>query len=404
MSTLIKNVGILDARKATPEQIAEIGKLNNVGCLIVSQDNRGEFVKVSMENVGKMSELDHEYRLHTGPLDITKQMLEDSAGEVKLCVVGPLTVSQDVGVELLQAKLGGLHLIGPASVPEHLYGAFMSQVKEITGTVAVETGTGKLSMGKITISNAYLTGLDDHTDLSVTGNVTFEEEVDPGLFARKIASLRVMGVVKCNDKQEAMMRKALVDSDKTKVKLTRFDFHYVPGGTIIDTFTLMTVGKQTISCYGLLILDKEVTSEILREKDISFEAGTVYFPKSIMQEMVNRLSSSTKGLPYEPGTLGVITGEQCMTSARLNSMPDASTLVVIGELEVDEGVSLAEISTKIATVDNYGEIRASKDIASILQGKLRQDEGSITCCDDESEASSEQTFDSVIQNVATYTF
>ncbi len=404
MSTLIKNVGILDARKATPEQIREIGKLNNVGCMVLSRENKAEFLKVSMENVGKMTELDDDYKLHTGPLEITRQMLEDSPNGVKLCVVGPLTVSQDIPVELLQAKLSGLHLIGPASVPEHLYGAFMSQIAEITGTVAVESGSGKMSMGKITISNAYLSGLDDHTELSVTGNVTFEEEVDPGLFARKIAALRVTGAVKCNDKQEAMMRKALIDSEQTKIKLTKFDFHYVPGGTIIDTFTLMTVGKQTISCYGLLILDKEVTAELIKEKNISFEAGTVYFPKSIMREMVTRLHSGTKGLPYEPGTLGVITGEQCMTSARLASMPDASTLVVIGELEIDEGVTIAEINAKIANVDNYGEINASKDIASILQGKLRQDEGSITYSGDDSGESSEVDYDNVIQNFATYTF
>lgn len=403
MSTLIKNVGIIDARKATPEQIREIGKLNNVGCMIVSQSNRSEFVKISMENVGKMTELDDEYKLHTGPLEISKQMLEDSLQGVKLCVVGPLSVNRDVTVKLLQDKLTGLHLIGPASVPQHLYGAFMTKVIEITGHVAVEADAGKQSIGKISISNSYLEGLDDHTQLSVVGNVTFEAEIDPGLFARKIASLNVTGLVKCDNSQEAMMRKVLVESDKTRVKLTRYDFHYVPGGTVIDSFTLMTVGKQTISCYGLLILDKEVSAELLAEKNISFEAGTVYFPKSIMQEMAKRLSAGTKGLPYEPGTLGVVSGEQCMTSARLAAMPDNGTLVVIGELEVDEGVTPAEIHAKIGIVDNYGEIRATKDIASILQGKLRQDEGSITCCDEAAETA-EQNYDNIIQNVATYTF
>lgn len=403
MSTLIKNVGIIDARKATPEQIREIGKLNNVGCLIVSQSNRAEFVKISMENVGKMTELDDEYKLHTGSLEITRQMLEDATLGVKLCVVGPLSVNRDVSVALLQDKLAGLHLIGPASVPQHLYGAFMSKVKEITGHVAVESDAGKQSMGKINISNTYLEGLEDHTQLSVVGNVTFESEVDPGLFARKIASLKVTGMVKCDNTQEAMMRKVLVESEQTRVKLTRYDFHYVPGGTVIDSFTLMTVGKQTISCYGLLILDKEVEAELLAEKNITFEAGTVYFPKSIMQEMAKRLSPGTKGLPYEPGALGVVSGEQCMTSARLAAMPDHGTLVVIGELEVDEGVSPEEIHAKIGVVDNYGEIRASKDIASILQGKLRQDEGSITCCDEEEEAA-ELNYENIIQNVATYTF
>lgn len=89
MPTLIQNVGILDARKATLEQIREIAKLNNVGCLVVNSTCKADLLKVDMLNVGKMLELDDDYKLHTGPLEISRQMLEDSPAPLKLCVVGP---------------------------------------------------------------------------------------------------------------------------------------------------------------------------------------------------------------------------------------------------------------------------------------------------------------------------
>lgn len=402
MSTLIKNVGILDVRKASPEQIREIGKIVNVGCLVTSAESKAQLLKVNLQNIGKLAELDLDYKLHTGPLEITRAMLESSEQGVKLCVVGPLSVDGDIPVELLQAKLAGLYLIGPASVPKHLYGAFMSSVKEITGPVSASNSTGKKTTGKITITNEYLNSLEDATELSIAGNLTFAEEVDPELFDRKIASIKVVGQVKCLNTQEEMMRKALVESEATRVRIIQVDFHYVPGGTMLDTFTIMTVNKQTVSCPGLLILDDDVTEELIRQKNIRFEAGTLYFPKTVMHEMVARLAPKTRGIPYEVGRIELVTGEQALTSARLEAMQDRTALLVVGTLEVDDDLPLDGINAKIAVLDNYGEITANRDIASILQGKLRQNEGSIRIKDDEAESGEDEGYDTVIENMASY--
>jgi hypothetical protein len=402
MSTLIKNIGILDARQATLEQIRALGRIVNVGCLVVNKETKAEFMKVGMLNVGKMLELDDSYKLHTGPLEITQQMLEDSQDGVKLCVVGPLTVEPNIPPELLQKKLCGLYLVGPASVPEPLYGIFMNCVKEIVGPVVSVPVSGIKTRGNITLTNDYLKGLKDASDISVSGNVTFAEDLDLELLKQKITTLRVAGAVKCSQEQETVMRTILADSDKTKIRIYRLDFHYVPGGTMLDTFTMLTINKQTISCYGLLILDEDLTEEIILQKDIRFEAGTLYFPKSMMQAMSTRLAPGTKGIPYEPGKLEVITCEQTITNARLEEMQDKSTLVVIGELEIDDEVRQETLSAKIATLDNYGEVTASKNIASVLQGKLRQNEGSMRIKGEDDEDLEDEGYDNVIANVATY--
>lgn len=403
MPTLIKNVGILDTRNATPEQIRAIGKLENVGCLVVNAANKVEFLKISQLNVGKIVELDDDYKLHTGPIEITPQMLEDALQGVKLCVVGPLTVDLEVSVELLQKKLIGLLLVGPAAVPQHLHGAFMSAAREIIGPVAAISSTGKRAKGQVTISDDYLNSLEDGTDLNVQGSVTFDDQVDMELFRRKITSLRIQGTVKCLPDQEPMMRKVLQDPGKTRIRIIRLDYHYVPGGTLLDTFTMMTVNKQTVSCYGLLILDSDLTEELIRQKDIHFEAGTLYFPKTVMQEMATRLAPGTRGIPYEPGKMEYVGCEQILTKARLDAIADRITLVVTGELEICDDVPLELLSAKVGVLDNYGEILATRDAASILQGKLRQNDGVIRIKGEDEEEEDLSSFDNVIENAATYT-
>lgn len=403
MSTLIKNIGILDARKATPEQIESIGRLNNIGCLVIGTKNKAAFMKTGMQNVGRMLELDDSYRVHTGPLHINAQMLSDTAQPLRYCVVGPLSVDADVSPELLQEKLEGICLIGPASVPEKLYGTFMSVAKDITGIVSVASSTGKMDMGEITVNNAYLEALDDAADLSITGKLYFSDDTDPALFERKVASLRVMGIIKCPHTLEEHLRKVLVEADKARVRIHRLDYHYVPGGTIVDTFTMLTVDKQTISCHGILVLEEDLTADVINQRDIRFEAGTLYFPREIMREMATRLAPGTKGLPYEPGKLEVVTGEQSMTNARLQEMPDKATLVVLGKLDVDESVEIPLISSKIGTLDNFGSITALRDIASILQSRLRMNEGGIDIREDELAEDDTSGYDNIIENLATYT-
>ncbi|NMD12157.1 MAG: hypothetical protein GYA77_01265 [Candidatus Cloacimonetes bacterium] len=403
MPTLIQNVGILDARKATLEQIREIAKLNNVGCLVVNSTCKADLLKVDMLNVGKMLELDDDYKLHTGPLEISRQMLEDSPAPLKLCVVGPLSIECDVNPELLLQKISGLCLIGPASIPKALHGAFMSAVKDQVGpisTLSCDGGNTLNRVGKLTITNNYLESLDDNSELNLAGSLELMEEVDPQLFTRKIARIKVVGSVECALKHEEMLRKVLVTPQGTEVRIIRADFHYVPGGTQLDTFTIMTFGKKTISCPGLLILDEEFNEVIVREQDIRFEAGTLYFPKTVMKEMAARLSPGSRGIPYEPGKLALVTSEQNMTQVRLETLPDNSLLLVNGILEFDDDIDPEMLTAKIGCLDNYGEITASKDIASILQGKLRRDEGSIVI---KGREEPEEEYDHVIQNVATYT-
>lgn len=404
MSTLIRNIGVLDARQAKPEQIKQIAKMENIGFLAVNPNNKADFLNISSQNIGKILELDDDYKFHVGKYNITRQMLEESDNGLKICMVGELTIDSDIPAELLKAKLLGFYLVGEANVPDELYGVFMSVAKDITGRVSKSSLTGKKSMGNITITDDYLKSLEDGTELAVIGNVIFSEKFDSKLFLQKIKKISVIGHIKLLDSQTELLHKVWTESETCRLKVLKIDHHYVPSGTRLDAFTLMTIDKPVISCNGQFFLETDVTAEIIAEKKFSFDAqGAVYFPKSLMSAMATKLTKDTKGLPYEAGKLEVMSGEQNLTTVRLNAMQDGITLVVLGGLDVDDDVAIDLLSSKIAVLDNYGEITAGKDVASILQSRLRKDKGSFQIRGEEGSEDADDAFDTIIENAGTYT-
>ena len=299
-------------------------------------------------------------------------------------------------------KLDSLYLVGHASVPENLYGAFMHYVKEITGQVDIVPDTGKAIVGKVMLNDSYLEGLEDGTKLAIVGKLNLAEDLKPELFAQKVVSLSVVGTISCLDSQEAMLRQVLKDNGKSKLRISRSDCHNLPDGSRIDPFTLMSITKPFICSRGIIILDEQISPELLQEQSVKFEAAAVYFPSSLMKPMLNRLNGETKGFPYEAGKLELTSGHQLMTAVRLDSMAERCTLVVSGELEIDAGIQPESLAAKIGILDNYGRILASRDAASLLQGKLRQNEGEIKAQSDDDEDLETESYDHVIENVATY--
>lgn len=405
MSTLMRNIGILDARQAKPEQIQEIGKIDNVGALVVSAANKAEFLKISMQNIGKTLELDDDYKLQVGHYNMTKQMLEDSDSGIKLCIVGQIYLDDDIPAELLKVKLLGLYLVGQATVPEHLYGVFMSAAKDITGIVSKASQSGKKILGNVIIDDNYLNALEDGTELGVVGNVTLAEKVDAELFLTKISRIKVVGNVKCLDSQTEMLGKVWSVNEVSRLKVIKADYHYLSSGTKLDAFALMKVVKPVISCSGQLILDEEITSDLLKDKDKTFDVkGGLYFPKLLMKEMSTRLTADSRGLPYEPGKFEVFGEVQNLTNVRLSALQEMSTLVVLGELEIDSEIKPEAISSKVGILDNYGKIIANKDVASILQSKLRQNEGMIEIRGEEEAQDEDSAYSSIIENTGSYIF
>jgi len=134
---------------------------------------------------------------------------------------------------------------------------YQQMLEDVTGQVSIGSATARKSIGSVLVTNDYLTALEDDSKLSVVGSVTLEDSLNPELFTRKIAELVVVGSVKCPDVHEVMLRKVLKESKATKLSICKQGYKYVPSGTKIDSFSLMTTEEQTVSCTGQLIIEED---------------------------------------------------------------------------------------------------------------------------------------------------
>ncbi len=433
MTTLIMNIGSLDARNASIEAIDQITKIKNVGSVIVSKENRIHFAKISMENIGSTLELDKETKLHTGPLTITKEMLESAIEPLNISLLGPLNFTPDITPELLDQKLAKLYVVGPIQVYEHISGVLMNKLTECVGPINTVNPNENRIKGDFMITNDWLNEMDDASDLVCSGQLELSSDLDLELYDAKISSITIKGSLKIWDDQKDLILKK-TDNDfgvtksttkigiklpknlgkyifkenkQAKLVILKRNYQYLAAGTKLDAFTLKSIKKEVISSEGHIILNNDITKDLLEHKHAIFDTPFhVYFPESLSEAMLNHLTEETKGVPYNPEAFTVISGENTMTPARLKMLKKDTLLLVLGELQIPQEVSFEEICEKIGIVDNFGSIEAGADVCSILQDKVRFNEGSIeavaTNDDDDDDDEDLSQYDTVIKNMGNY--
>lgn len=431
MATLFMNIGSLDARKCSQESADQIKKLKNVGSLIVTKENRSYFLNVNMENVGAVMEMDEDAKVSTGPLTITKEMLETAKEPLKISLIGPLSFTPDITPELLDQKLAWINVVGPVEVYDHFAGIFMNKLDKIVGPINT-IKVGEISLkGPFIFTNAFLQELNDDSEITCSGLIELAEDMNNDLFDQKIKTIKIKRQIKIfDDQKDIILQKVNEDLSGTKSK-TRIgygpakflfkeenrskliilfrDYEYLPAGTKVDSFMIANTEKKVISSEGHLILSADITEEILMEKGIKFSSSCfIYFPQQLQKTMPSLLQDGSRGIPYNTETLTLISGNQDLTKARLKIMKENAFLLVLGNLSIDKDISFEEVHEKISLVDLFGSIEAGKDVISILQDKIRHNEGALETLEEECDHDNEEEedlslYDTVIKNLGSYT-
>ncbi len=427
MTTLIRNIGSLDARWATRETIEQITKIKNIGSLIVNKENKSLFIEVNMENVGATVEMDLDVKLHIGPMKFTRELLESAPTPIKLSIVGPVSFSMDITPELIMEKLEWLQVTGPIEVYENISGILMSKVNDSVGPIDIIRINEIVLKRKNTIDNNYLKSLQDDSVLTCSGTLELSEDLDIDLFNLKVKRIKIGNKLSIyDDQKDIIMRKIYEEFEETKtetkigIKPTLFvfkenysnrldilkrNYQYFPESTKLDAFNLMNVKKDVICSNGVLVLGSDISNELLEEKEIQFSSSKrIYFPQELSKNMMKYLINDTQGVPYNSDSTSFINNEQIITNSRIKIIKDNSCFIVFGDLKISDEISFEDLNSKFATIDNYGSIEANSDACSILQDKLRYNEGSIGKGESEGFEDEEDIskYDHVIQNAGSY--
>lgn len=427
MATLIRNIGSLDARNASQETLEQISKMKNIGSILISKENRQWIMKINMENIGSTVEMDNDVKLHMGPFQFTRELLESAPQPVKMSIVGPVSFDREITAELLEEKLGWLNITGPVEVFEPISGVLMSKMHDSVGPIDIINPNEIVLKGKIKIDNYFLKCLEDNSVIKCSGVLELDEGINLKEFAQKIKKIEIGSKLSIyDDQKEAIMKKIYENTDEFHEKINigmkptimKFDrkqtqklvilkrnCHYLSSGTKLDAFNLMTVKKSEISSDGVIILAEDITEDLLNDKQIIFSSGKrIYFPLGISNTMLEYLAEGSQGVPYDITRTVFVNGEQSISASRIKIINDSSVYVIFGSLKLDEDINLEEIDKKFAIVDNYGSVESSEDICSVLQDKMRYNEGSVESVNTDGGEDNEDIskYDNVIQNAGSY--
>lgn len=427
MATLIQNIGSLDARKATREAIETIAKIKNIGSILVTKESREMLMAISQENIGSIIELDIDVKLHVGPFKFTKEMLETAPEPIKMSIVGPVSFEFDISPELLSQKLAWLNVTGPIEVMDTISGILMSKLSDAVGPIDVIKSNEIKLKGKIILENDYLNSLPDHSIINCSGTLELYKDIDLNLFNRKIKQISIGSKLSIfEDQKDIIMKKIFEDYDavnsetKIGIKPTLFTFnkvltarlvvlkrnyYYVPANTKFDAFNFANIHKEVISSEGVLILAEDINAELLHQKNISFcTSKRVYFPNTLNQIMAKYLINDTQGVPYDPEKSFFFNGDQKFSPIRLKNMKENATMINFGNLSFSADLDIDLFYNKLANIDNYGSIDASQDLCSVLQDKMRYNEGAIETndCNDSDDSEDLSKYDNIIQNAGSY--
>jgi len=130
-----ENVGILDLRHATLEDIERMREMENIGLIIVPEEFVGKVSSKIMKNVGVIVPYVEGMRIFVGETLFDAAMLEALDEPISFIHAGALTIDSDVTPELIKNKIESFKNYGEVVVPAEAYGALMAKCIENAGEI-----------------------------------------------------------------------------------------------------------------------------------------------------------------------------------------------------------------------------------------------------------------------------
>ncbi len=402
----IKNVGVVDMRKASKDWFSRPTVFENVGVVVYSPESRGLLARASMGNVGVTLEAPADAQLIQGEMTISAGSLADRSAPLNLAVLGQLIVDGDVTADALAEGLGELAVAGVVICPERLSGAVQSKLTYHAGVVKTFRGGGRLRLigGKLVLDEAFLRSLPDASQIVAVSSVDAREVLPNELIAQKIDSLEVMvGNVRCRGENAEAIQAVLDRTTGATVRTVPVGFTPVRRLLRLNRTTLGMLPSPRVYCPETVIVGDDIEAEELQGALEALVAEDLLICPARLQAAMGAICklADTKPIFYE-GELWLIGTAETLRQSRFDFLTGNATLVVTGALQIDPGVDPATLYERLDAMHNFGVIRCTPDQEAALRARLEIDDGAF----DEStelEDGDEDEASSGMQNVGVLT-
>jgi len=134
--SMTKNVGVLNFKDITEEEIEKMGPIKNVGVIIVPEELMSKVSSKIVKNIGTVVPYKKGWRIYSGHTEISQAMLEALDGDLEFLQIGHLVIDPDVEPEMLKKKIKAFHNYGHVQATEKTYGVLMAKCLENYGQIS----------------------------------------------------------------------------------------------------------------------------------------------------------------------------------------------------------------------------------------------------------------------------
>lgn len=381
-----KNIGLLDLRKGTPEALANIQSMTNIGTLLLREGQVSQIGHIRQVNVGSVFTLpeDQEVALvqQNGDFEIDNAFLEGVPGQVLLIVNGNLKIKADVAVQGFESVFRAV-VNGNAQVPNRLKAAFAIKC-EVNGEVMYFDPGDVLVQTPLVLSADSLWSFAPGSVVRVERLVAVQP-IPAQTLTETFSAFKVKSVVAT---QEMLRALAPLVADYHQVEK-----HLVPEDyTYFDALDLNESSLKTLKADKLYVSGKLTIKELgdQWETELGKVQAIICGSCAVKEHYVDAVNKRI----VRAGNFKVLAkcsrenyGKLNLTAAYLESVTDL-VLGNYGKLAIQEDVTPELFATAVKRIENYGKITCSKALYPAVMATVHSNYGVVRALESASEPGS----------------
>jgi len=376
----IGNVNVLDLRQATDASVAGVKRIGNVNLVIQTKKTAPHFQKLDVGNVNVVVTVPDDANVQQvmGLAELTGKSLEGVSSPIYLVVMGKLLVHPDVTPEAISKAIAGMAVFGKLVCPEPLMGAIQGKLDRITGKTQVYPILDHIELRSLTLDEGYLDSLPDGTRLAVAGSLDVPEILSNDLIRQKIAVLHVSSSGLCHEENHTALQQAMTQGGASLETIPE-GYRFVERPLILDKVRLAALRDPYLYSTERIIITDDVPVALVDENIKGLRSEEMIACSSSLESSITDKVDFLKDqvILYE-GELLVIDGAETLRAGRLSGRERPVTLLVCGDLRIDENLAPTDITSGIARIHNFGMITCSPDQIGAVESLLGIREGEVS--------------------------
>lgn len=366
-----KNIGVLDLRKTTEEEMREIQSIKNIGTVVVREAQLGQMGHIKQVNIGAILSLPENvlFVVQNGSFTLTRAMLESMQQPTLYVINGKFKLEPIQDATLLD-KIYQLMVNGKCIVLETDMGILSGRI-QINGKSLIYRADERVVDGTYTLEDNALYGLSANTNLLVDRMVALQA-FDGALFNESIARIRI------NDA-------FIVRKDFLKILAPKVENYIEVAKTVVeegyayyDKLTIDSTNYQTLTSDklhvgGKLVID--VTVEQLQSVVSRIICKTLEIQETAVEGIKPLIERADKIKVIDPDLIENYSALK-IDAAYLESQENIK-LANYGALSFDDSVTEEMVSLKIDKIENYGVLSCGKEVHGAILKKIKANFGLV---------------------------